>query len=1305
MIEFNTVVDKNELFDYYIFSLVVASISTVVIVIDLTRRYIMSNTLYDLEGPKGETLQTPEITSSIFSLLTFSWLTPLIQKGRRRPLTMEDLWQLRSCDTTEYSLDNYYKVSKVKGRSLLYRLVLSAIIPFTIQYTCCAGTAILSFTMPFFMNRILAWLDSTDRNIAIGWALLLAMFICNVSKAVIDGQNYFHSRRVGIQMGNILQSEIYNKAMRRPAGVAAPKSSGAPVVDEAEGDKKQDAEKKEAEKKDEEKEDATLGKIVTLMSVDTERFLDFMCYSHELMVNLPLSFTLAFIGLFQVLGVSALAGVLSIVAIAPISTFLGSWVNKVQDQLMVSTDKRVNTTNEVLSGIRIIKYFGWEDRFTAKILESRETELWNYLKISLIWTGTNLCAFSSSIICFFVTFFTYTVIAGNQLDAATAFTAVLLLSRFTDLLSFAPQWILWALKSKVSLDRINDFLNEQDMDQFIERREREEKKRADAAVAAEIVVLQQSASVNILKDHLPAVGFKTAKFRYYAQGDSKKETGENKTKGKKSGENEANVDGDLVSGPEFHLKNVDIEFTLGGLNVVSGSTGCGKSSLILALLGELKRLSGQTFIPDTIDESGNGGTVAYVAQTAWLLNASIRENILFGTPYDEERYRRTLHACALVRDLETFPGGDLTEIGEKGISLSGGQKQRISLARAVYSFANVVLLDDPLSAVDAPTARHLMRNAILTEMKTRTVVLVTHAVSLAVRFADHVVVLKNGEILAQGTPNEIAANPLVEDITMATVTNSESLDDDTAAAASNSEKANAVDPTKKDIVAKDGDGTKLVQDEEKATGDVKWDVYLVYLKACGVFFIFVTLFFMINENVTNFVSDWWLAQWTNSAKNSTPNSANVTVPMTMMINSASVRSMSHSAFEPTGIFTYSTFSRQISSSLFQTLAAASSSVSNVLTVASDNDSLPDQPVNDATKDTMYYITIYGFIGLCKVLNFAIYEIISTLASLKASRTLHQKLVSSVLGAPLRFFEVTPLGRILNRFSKDIGSIDEAVSQYLTNFLHSVFRLTTIIVVISFFSPTFIVAFIPIAIVYRNMTQIYLLSSRELKRLQSVSRSPIFSLFSETLNGVTTIRAYGQTQRFMNLNYEKLNTYRRTFYLLWASNRWLNFRADVVSATVIFIVGATLVGSNISAGFAGIILLYSSQFSESLLWAVRRHADMEMSMNSVERCQEYFLIEQEPARIVEDYRPESNWPQKGEVVVKDISVRYAPDQPLVLNKINFTTRPGEKIGVVGRTGAGKSTLSLAFFRIIPWAEGSITIDDMEIGKMGLHDLRQ
>ncbi|KAJ3274555.1 hypothetical protein HDU76_010700, partial [Blyttiomyces sp. JEL0837] len=476
-----------------------------------------------------------------------------------------------------------------------------------------------------------------------------------------------------------------------------------------------------------------------------------------------------------------------------------------------------------------------------------------------------------------------------------------------------------------------------------------------------------------------------------------------------------------------------------------------------------------------------------------------------------------------------------------------------------------------------------------------------------------------------------------------------------------------------------------------------WDVYLVYLKACGVFFIFVILFFMINENVTNFVSDWWLAQWTNSVKNTTPNPGNVTVPMTMMINSASDKSMAHSTLEPTSMFTFSTVSRQISSSLFQTLATAatassSSAAANVLSVMGDNDSLPDQPVKDVTKDTMYYITIYGFIGLCKVFNFAIYAIVITLATLKASRSLHKKLVSSVLGAPLRFFE-------------DIGSIDESVSQYITNFLHSVFRLTTIIVVISFFSPLFIVAFIPIAIVYRNMTQIYLLSSRELKRLQSVSRSPIFSLFSETLNGVTTIRAYGQTQRFMNLNYDKINTYRRTFYLLWASNRWLNFRADLVSATVIFIVGAALVGSNISAGFAGIILLYSSQFSESLLWAVRQHADMEMSMNSVERCQEYFLIEQEPARIVEDYRPEPNWPQKGEVVVKDISVRYAPDQPLVLKKINFTTRPGEKIGVVGRTGAGKSTLSLAFFRIIPWAEGSITIDDMEIGKMGLHDLRQ
>ncbi|KAJ3327180.1 hypothetical protein HDU76_012272 [Blyttiomyces sp. JEL0837] len=414
-----------------------------------------------------------------------------------------------------------------------------------------------------------------------------------------------------------------------------------------------------------------------------------------------------------------------------------------------------------------------------------------------------------------------------------------------------------------------------------------------------------------------------------------------------------------------------------------------------------------------------------------------------------------------------------------------------------------------------------------------------------------------------------------------------------------------VDGDKKDIVAHAKDATKLVQEEEKETGSVNWDVYMVYFRASGLVFAVLIATFIMNENVINFVNDWWLSVWTNQAELQPPPSGNTT---TTLINT----------------FTRNNYCYKD----WQLLAFA------------DENPLPEDDEEKRARDnTIFYIGVYGIIGLSKVANNVISLFVAIFSNLKASRAIHNKLVTTVLN-PLRFFEVTPLGRLLNRFSKDISSVDDSVPQNLTD---------------------------------------YLASSRELKRLQSVTRSPILSHFSETLNGVTTIRAYGQTKRFLAMNNRRINDHARTCYLLWASNRWLNFRAETMSAIVMFVVGSTLIDGNISSGIAGMILLYASSFSESVVWIVRQHAEMEMGMNSVERCREYFLIEQEPPAVNESYRP---GPNKGEVIVKNLSIRYAADQPLVLKNITFSTRPGEKVGIVGRTGAGKSTLSLAFFRIIP-----------------------
>ncbi|KAJ3403600.1 hypothetical protein HDV05_007743 [Chytridiales sp. JEL 0842] len=358
------------------------------------------------------------------------------------------------------------------------------------------------------------------------------------------------------------------------------------------------------------------------------------------------------------------------------------------------------------------------------------------------------------------------------------------------------------------------------------------------------------------------------------------------------------------------------------------------------------------------------------------------------------------------------------------------------------------------------------------------------------------------------------------------------------------------------------------------------------------------------------------------------------------------------------------------------------------------------------KDVMYYVTIYGILGLSIVIANNIHVLVFSWGSLHASDNIHRNILNAVLGSPLRFFEVTPMGRILNRFSKDLSSVDNEVMRIVSFFFFRFFQAFFIIIVIGFGSWPFLLAISPIVFIYKHIARLYLNASRELKRLESVSRSPLYSNFSETLNGVSTIRAYGQSDRFISQNQDKTDFNHRSFYLLWAANRWLCLRTDLISATVLLIAGATVIfgGEGVSPGWAGLILLYANQFSDAILWLVRSHAEMEMGMNAVERTIEYSNIPQEPAGVVESYRPPAHWPDQGVVEVRNVSVKYSPELPFVLKDLTFSTKRGEKIGVVGRTGAGKSTLSLCMFRILPIAKGSIHIDGYDINRMGLHDLR-
>ncbi|KAJ3322266.1 hypothetical protein HDV06_003159, partial [Boothiomyces sp. JEL0866] len=985
---------------------------------------------------------------------------------------------------------------------------------------------------------------------------------------------FFAARRAGTRTRIVIVEELYQKSLRRVQGVS-----------------------------NNETENASLGKIVTLMSVDTNKIRNFLAYSHDCLTGMPLSVIISITSLYLVLGWSAFVGVALIIVLSPLSSYAGKAIVKYQEECLKNTDARVAIMNEVLQGIRIIKYFAWEKYFAKKVEAARHKELMSGIALWASNIGIHSIATGSGIVVAFSTFAVYTFIEGKSLDTATAFTAVNLLNTTTDVLASLPYRIMDIFRAKVSLERIQGYLDEPELDRF------EEEKAED------------SISDNGTESDF-TFGFRNAEYVYHGT----------KTV--------------CSSDSSFSLKNINAEFPLQSLTVVCGPTGSGKTSLLLALLGEMKKVKGQVSFPMLVGTKYECGkrSIAYSAQTAWILNTTIRENITFGHEYDPVRYERVVRACALAKDFENLDGGDLTEIGEKGINLSGGQKQRISLARACYSPASIVLLDDPLSAVDAPTARYLLHKCILGVLKGRTVILVSHATHLVVPFADYIVSMKNGEIVNQGAPIQLVQNPEDESLFGLDLTRDEFED---------------VEESKVSVITAAGNGTTLVEDEEKATGAVSWSVYRMYFKATGgiqMFLVFVIAFlFYVSLKVFN---DWWLKYWTDS---------NATAPSLV---SDQYRPLSPSILE------YSSISWNVNQ-----VGAIQRST-----------------------DSFYFISIYAMIGLFVVLASDLESIVTYIGAYWASQKLHSQLLNSILGAPMRFFETTPIGRILNRFSKDLDYIDSAVMDMLHFYLDRVFNTIIIIIVVGSIAPVFLIAIPPISLAFIYVTQRYLSSSRELKRLESVSTSPTYAQFSETLAGTSTIRAYAAEERFSAMIRKRVDDNHQPYYHVWSANRWLCIRTDMMSTLIVFSAGLAVVFSDIPAGWAAVCITYALDFSRSLLLCVRLQAEVEMAMNSVERVEEYCKIEQEPPAIIESNRPDPNWPSKGSIQVKELSVRYAPNLPNVLNGVSFSIQPREKVAVVGRTGAGKSTLSLAFFRIIPLSGGSITIDGIDIGEIGLFDLR-
>uniref|UniRef100_A0ACD5TTN1 Uncharacterized protein n=1 Tax=Avena sativa TaxID=4498 RepID=A0ACD5TTN1_AVESA len=695
------------------------------------------------------------------------------------------------------------------------------------------------------------------------------------------------------------------------------------------------------------------------------------------------------------------------------------------------------------------------------------------------------------------------------------------------------------------------------------------------------------------------------------------------------------------------LSDVQLSVVRGMRVAVCGVIGSGKSSLLSCILGEIPKLSGQVRV---------SGTAAYVPQTAWIQSGNIEENVLFGSPMDRPRYKRVLEACSLKKDLQLLQYGDQTVIGDRGINLSGGQKQRVQLARALYQDADIYLLDDPFSAVDAHTGSDLFKDYILSALATKTVIYVTHQVEF-LPAADLILVLKDGRITQAGKYDDLLQtgtdfNALVSahNEAIETMDFSEDSDGDAAPSVPNKRLTPSVSniDNLKNKVSENGKSSnsrgikdkkkseerkkkRTVQEEERERGRVSLNVYMSYMgEAYKGTLIPLIVLAQTMFQVLQIASNWWMA-WANP-----------------------------------------------------------------------------QTEGDAPKtDSVVLLVVYMCLAFGSSLFVFVRSLLVATFGLAAAQKLFIKMLRCVFRAPMSFFDTTPSGRILNRVSVDQSVVDLDIAFRLGGFASTTIQLLGIVAVMSKVTWQVLFLIVPMAIGCMWMQRYYIASSRELTRILSVQKSPVIHLFSESIAGAATIRGFGQEKRFMKRNLYLLDCFSRPLFSSLAAIEWLCLRMELLSTFVFAFCMAILVSfppGTIEPSMAGLAVTYGLNLNARMSRWILSFCKLENRIISVERIYQYCKIPSEAPLIIEDCRPPSSWPENGNIELIDLKVRYKDDLPLVLHGVSCIFPGGKKIGIVGRTGSGKSTLIQALFRLIEPTGGKIIIDDIDVSAIGLHDLR-
>ncbi|XP_047010564.1 ATP-binding cassette sub-family C member 8 [Ictalurus punctatus] len=1239
-------------------ALIYGLLLTVEISVILRRRYIFFPHPTEVKPPEdlqdlGVRFLQPFV--NLLSKSTYWWMNTFITSAHKQPIYLKTIGKL---PIAMRALTNYQKLRKAfnaqKERGMIPargpRLIWYALRqgfggPLLLSITHRFVADLLGFTGPLCISGIVHHISSDNHTIkppvkllgiqfissqaflANAYVLAVLLFLALLLQRTFLQASYYAAIETGIKIRGAIQCKIYNKIMRLSTSNM---SMG----------------------------DMTISQICNLVARDTEQLMWFFFLCPNLCA-MPVQITIGVILLYYFLGISALIGAAVIAVLAPMQYFVATQLSRTQKSTLEYSSERLKKTNEMLRGIKLLKLYAWEHIFRSSVEETRKKELTSLRAFALY---TSLSIFINAAIPIAAVLTTFVVHAyvhsstDTALSPAVAFASLSLFHILVTPLFLLSSVLHSTVKALVSVQKLSEFFASEEIELDQEPKTPTPTDTNNHSNIKSVYMLQLQAS-------------KLVNRKNKAKQDKNSKLPQQDLNLNMSVVNEENICLKIVNGyftwtqgcPT--LTNIDIKVPFGALTMIVGQVGCGKSSLLLAALGEMQKISGSVTwnkLPDQEEEETNRlsvnhvpgpkapekrASVAYASQRPWLLNATVEENILFDMAPNKKRYAEVIEACQLQPDIDTLPQGDQTVVGERGIILSGGQRQRISVARALYQQSKVVFLDDPFSALDIHLSDHLMLEGILKFLRQekRTVVLVTHKLQY-LPHADWIIAMKDGTVQTQGTLKDIqCAEPELFEH-WKTLMNRKDKENSVELKRKSFRRMYSRDTLATEDEEEDG---SLCTDEDSLTAELRqrntmlWGPLGTYLRTAGLLLLPLLILSQLTKHSLMLAIDYWLAHWTSQA----------------------------------------------------------------ITARTDSTERNCTSTQDCVLSHSLYLQVFCVLCFLGIVLCLITSVAVEWTGLRVAQELHCSLLRIIILAPMRLFETTPLGNILNRFSGDINIIDQHIPGTMECLSRSTLLCVSAVGIISYITPVFLIALLPLAIICYFIQKYFRVASRDLQQLEDSTQIPLLSHYSVTIEGLTTIRAFRHEQRFKKrlLEYTDANNIASLF--LTAANRWLEVRMEYIGAFVVLIAAVASISSELSAGLVGLGLTYALMVSNYLNWMVRNLADMEVQLGCVKRISS--LLNTEPENYDGEMTPAqvpAGWPKYGEIQIKNLSVRYDSSLKPVLKRVHAHIKPGQKVGICGRTGSGKSSFSLALFRMVDTCEGRIIIDGIDIAKLPLQTLR-